>query len=261
VILQVAIPNSLNPVWLECTSSLLPAGYLGDFTKNRHVLVTTPNGGYLTKTPMYNNPEWNRLSGVYEFKIDPQGNAELSSKVQMEGNIAEKMLSIKSGLDTRQQRDYFNQNSPVSGLIIQNYSLETDRLDSMPKAELNYDGIVQKFVQTTAKRVILKSFIKKISEDQLANNCLYQVDEYLIELPEVFQSDDSLDDLNYQGDFGTISVKHSLDGKILKISRSIAIKIPENTDKEVKSELLKKINSMTSKTYFFTKPITSSFNE
>jgi hypothetical protein len=261
VILQVPMPNSLNPVWLECTSSLLPAGYLGDFTKNRNVLVTTPTGGYLTKTPMYDNPEWNRIKAIHEFKIDPQGNAELSSKVEMEGNIAEKMLSIKSGLDTRQQRDYFNQNSPVSGLIIQNYSLETGRLDSLPTAQLSYDGIVQKFVQSTAKRVILKSFMKKISEDQLTNNCLYQDDEYLIELPEVFQSDDLLEDLSYEDDFANISLIHSLDGKTLKISRSIAIKIPENTDKEVKDELLKKINAMTSKAYFFTKPTMSSFNE
>lgn len=261
VILQVSMPNSPSPLWLECTSSLLPAGYLGDFTKNRHVLVVTPLGGYLTKTPTYDTPAWNRAIGIHQFKIDSQGNAEISSNVKMEGSLAEKMLMIKSGLDTRQQQDYFNKNSPVSGLIIQNYSLETDRRDSLPKAELNYDGIVQKFVQTTTKRIILKSFINKITEEQLANNCLNQEDEYLIELPEVFQPDELLEDLNYEDEYGTVKISHTLTGQNLKIARSISISLPEDSGPETKKELVKKINSMTSKNYFFNKPSISSLNE
>lgn len=261
VILQVLIPTSVNPVWLECTSSLLPAGYLGGFTKNRHVLVSTTMGGYLTKTPAYNNPDWNRLKGVYKLKIDPQGNASIKSSITMDGNLAEKMLRIKSGLDARQQRDYFNKNSMVSGLIIENYSLETNKWDSLPKAVLNYEGIVQKFIQTTAKRLVFKSFINKITEEQLSNNCLYQEDEYLIELPEVFKSEESLENLDYEDGYCTLKLVHHLEGKNLKITRSISIRLPEDSDPESKKELIKKINSMTVKNYFFNKPTINIPNE
>ena len=49
------IPNKNNDVWLECTSQTLPFGFLGDFTDDRNVLVITPNGGEIKRTPCYKN--------------------------------------------------------------------------------------------------------------------------------------------------------------------------------------------------------------
>jgi len=51
VILQVPLPH--DTVWLECTSSELPAGYLSDFTQNRDVLVLAEKGGRIVRTPHY----------------------------------------------------------------------------------------------------------------------------------------------------------------------------------------------------------------
>ncbi|MFD0993487.1 DUF3857 domain-containing transglutaminase family protein [Tenacibaculum geojense] len=49
------IPNNGNDIWLECTSQTIPFGFLGDFTHDRNVLVVTPNGGIIKKTPSYLN--------------------------------------------------------------------------------------------------------------------------------------------------------------------------------------------------------------
>ncbi len=51
VILQV--PLKEDTVWLECTSSELPAGFLGNFTQNRKVLVLSEKGGKIVRTPGY----------------------------------------------------------------------------------------------------------------------------------------------------------------------------------------------------------------
>ncbi|WP_431109753.1 DUF3857 domain-containing protein [Winogradskyella poriferorum] len=49
------IPNNENELWLECTSQTLPFGFLSDFTDDRDVLVITPNGGEIKRTPSYKN--------------------------------------------------------------------------------------------------------------------------------------------------------------------------------------------------------------
>lgn len=51
------IPNNGNDVWLECTNQTIPFGFLGDFTDNRDVLVITPEGGVIKRTPAYINED------------------------------------------------------------------------------------------------------------------------------------------------------------------------------------------------------------
>ncbi|TDQ22735.1 DUF3857 domain-containing protein [Tenacibaculum caenipelagi] len=56
------IPNNGNDLWLECTSQIIPFGFLGDFTDDRDVLVITPEGGIIKKTPAYINEDNLQLS-------------------------------------------------------------------------------------------------------------------------------------------------------------------------------------------------------
>lgn len=251
VILQV--PTDKDPIWLECTSNLLPAGFLGEFTRDRHVLVTKGGGGYLTKTPAYDTEEWNLIQSQSKVIIDSLGNANISAKQQLFGNFTEEMLSVKNALDERQQRDFLNRNSTISGLIVQDYTIEILNQDSLPKSEITYEGVVQKFSQTTSKRVVLRAFLGKLGPDHLANRALKQVDEYEIELPEAWHPD---------GEFPAVSVKEenfegtllvNLEGNTLHVRREISIKLAEKLKKEQEIELLKKINKAFDRTIFLSK--------
>lgn len=249
VILQV--PTDAQPIWLECTSTLLPAGYLGDFTKNRHVLVTHEGGGYLTKTPAYNAEHWNLIRSQSKVVVDAQGNARINTKQQFLGNFAEEMLYVKSKLDERQQRDYLNRNSAVSGLIVEDYRIEVTNQDSVPVSEITFEGYLQKFSQATAKRIILRPFLGKLGPDHLANKALNQVDEYEIELPKAWRPEGNLPSVvineeNFKG-----SLEITMEGKSLRVRRELTLKIPENLEKDSETEILRKINNSFDRTVFF----------
>jgi transglutaminase-like putative cysteine protease len=61
-----------NNIWLECTSQTNPFGFLGDFTDDRDVLVITPEGGVIKRTPSYKN-ETNLQTTKATIRLDEKG--------------------------------------------------------------------------------------------------------------------------------------------------------------------------------------------
>ena len=73
-----------DTVWLECTSSTLPAGYLGSFTADREGLLLDENGGHLIHTPVYGIGD-NRLIRTVKGSVDDQGNLQASLQTVYSG--------------------------------------------------------------------------------------------------------------------------------------------------------------------------------
>jgi hypothetical protein len=78
------LPNNGNDVWLECTSQTMPFGFLGDFTEDRNVLVITPEGGIIKRTPAYKN-ENNLQVTKATIRFDAKGNVKAALKRTSEG--------------------------------------------------------------------------------------------------------------------------------------------------------------------------------
>ena len=70
----LCVPMERDTVWLECTSSNGPAGYCGNFTGDRDVLILTEKGGQVVHTPYYSEKD-NRQMRLATVKIDAEGNA------------------------------------------------------------------------------------------------------------------------------------------------------------------------------------------
>ncbi|WP_288369954.1 transglutaminase domain-containing protein [uncultured Algoriphagus sp.] len=252
VILRAEVDE--QPVWLECTSNSLPAGYLGSFTNDRHVLVVTPTGGYLAKTPGYQEDHWNRVENEFHISLDDRGDAQMTMKQHLEGNPAYTATSLSRQLDSRQQRDYFNKYSAISGLIIQDYELKPDHLDSLPIADREVKGIIQKFAQTTAKRLLLKPFFTKIKLEEIGFKNFDLSESYTIDLPSGVGSEFSLMPLEIKEEEYSILIENRLENNQLIVSRKIKVSLSDSQDEEAKKLIVSKINSVGNGAYHFTKP-------
>ena len=72
------IPNNGKDIWLECTSQVMPFGFLGDFTDDRNVLVVTPEGGIIKRTTTFKDEEnYQQTTAEIQLKKDGSLNANL----------------------------------------------------------------------------------------------------------------------------------------------------------------------------------------
>jgi len=88
----VCVPYGRDTIWLECTSQDFPFGYLGSFTENRPVLLLTPGGGVLVRTPASNHRD-NLLSRKGRVELRGLGDATASMVVRRAGNRSETVRS------------------------------------------------------------------------------------------------------------------------------------------------------------------------
>ncbi|MBC6365538.1 DUF3857 domain-containing protein [Algoriphagus sp. AK58] len=251
------VPTDSNPIWLECTSNSLPAGYLGDFTKDRHVLVTTSDGGFLTKTPSYSTDQWNKITTISKLEIDLKGDAKVESRVTQSGNFAEGLLYVKNLKDEREQKEFFSTGFSVPGLVINQLKLGVEPKDSLLLADVVLEGYLQRFVQQTSKRFIIKSFMGKITPSKLDHNFLHQQDQLEIRLPEALLSDGSLPKVEVDEEHlkGTLTV--TLDEDLLLLKRELLIDIPSDWTRSQKLDFVKKVNSAFDRSIFLSKPSTT----
>src|SRR5690606_31974848 len=80
----LAIPNGDEYCWIDCTSRILPFGFVGDFTDNRKVLVMKPEGGEITTTVAYLNED-NELKNKGEIELHADGSIDANVLITTKG--------------------------------------------------------------------------------------------------------------------------------------------------------------------------------
>lgn len=108
----LCVPLEKDTVWLECTSNLYPAGYLGDFTHNREVLVLTENGGQIAYTPHYKQKDC-FLERSIAVDLDLEKSAQnVNWQSEYAGIMAEKALDMATNKPKKAYEDFLNKAVP-----------------------------------------------------------------------------------------------------------------------------------------------------
>jgi transglutaminase-like putative cysteine protease len=98
----LCVPDNKDTIWLECTNQTTPFGYLGSFTADRHVLVITPEGGKLQRTPSYGKNE-NRINTSSEITLNGSGDADVKIKLYRSGILYEGLKAVSEEKDDKRK--------------------------------------------------------------------------------------------------------------------------------------------------------------
>lgn len=119
------LPNEGNDIWLECTSQTAPFGFLGSFTDDRDVLVITPEGGIIKRTPSYTNTSnLQTISATINLLTNGNINAALTRKSY--GTQYGEKYHIKNYTKKELDKYYksnvwdYNNNLDVENVILEN---------------------------------------------------------------------------------------------------------------------------------------------
>lgn len=252
VILQV--PTEQDPIWLECTANDIPAGYLGTFTRDRHVLVTGPDGGYLTKTPSYTEARWNTLSSFNQITLDNSGNATITSRWKFQGVYAAQLAGRITSMNDTDKREYIVSSLSIPGLIVTKSDILNTAKDSIPLSEVSFDGVLQRIAQQTMKRTILRPLMKDIPKEAYQTGRLEQEDIFEFRLPTQLQLETNLD--TYDFDEAGISLKFesTQQDTLLTIKRTLSLNLSEDLEEEEKTNKIKSLSIRANPPIHFIKP-------
>lgn len=112
--------------WLECTSPHHPAGYLGTFTADRDVLLLTPEGGKVVKTPPLQtatNSEVHRL----EVRYEEAGNAKVIDHIRLSGSRQERWRYVGAEKKQAEIEQEFVDGMPLDVIKINHLYLNAAR--------------------------------------------------------------------------------------------------------------------------------------
>lgn len=149
----VCVPLPQDSVWLECTNSFLPAGYLGGFTDDRYALLIEGSESRLVRTPSFEKNE-NVINTNGEAILDPDGNATATFKQSFNGSFYGDYLRMKL-LDEKDRRDAIVRQIEIPNFKISNYSIEENK-KRKPSLTLNLKLDLSNYATTMGSRMILK---------------------------------------------------------------------------------------------------------
>ncbi|MBI3139182.1 MAG: DUF3857 domain-containing protein [Sphingobacteriales bacterium] len=149
----LCVPVSSDTVWLECTSQTLPAGYLGDFTCDRHVLIVDENGGKLIRTPKYamkENLQTRRVKAV----LDEEDNLRVKSETVYGGLQQDNYHDLIHGLSKDKVKEVLHEQLDFATYEVNSFEYKETR-SVLPEVEEKLDITVNNYATLTGKRLFI----------------------------------------------------------------------------------------------------------
>lgn len=219
-----------DSTWVECTSSTLPAGYLGDFTSNRHALLVDENGGTLVKTPAYSEND-NLLIRNISGTLDAGGklHASIETSYQAEQyDMMEKMLHIKT---RDKQLEALKEMLPLSSFDATEISYQEIR-NALPVVRESLTLSIASYASITGKRLFINPNLlsrsgQKLNEREKRKYRIYlrsaytDIDTVRISLPPGFSVESKPENKEILSEFGSYYAHTELSGGSLLYIRKL----------------------------------------
>jgi hypothetical protein len=225
----LAVPFEQDTIWLECTSQTNPFGYLGSFTSDRHVLMTTEGGGKLVKTPTYSAEDNLQLSNI-KVSLDKFGNANAKIKTTYSGLQYENVENQLTE-SPEEQKKWLLRNVDMKKTNITDFSYQHEP-DIIPRITETIEVKSSGYASITGTRLFFEvnpihkqSYIpRKVSNRQSevqATINYTDIDSVFFELPEGYHVEHLPNAVSIENKFGKYSATYQLTEKGLLYVRKL----------------------------------------
>lgn len=182
-------------MWLECTSSTFPAGYIGAGNDGRHTLLITPEGGRLKATPALTGED-NRVVGKTTVTLAEDGAATVVGKLRFAGSRHESFRQRRAYSSRKELEDWFVGQSNLPAPVLESLDIQT--APDAPEAVCRYRAASARFASKAGRRLFiplnairpLNSVPEKMEERRYpirGDEAFTEVDTVVFHLPEGFQ--------------------------------------------------------------------------
>lgn len=220
-----------DSVWLECTSSTLPPGYLSNFTADRDALLLDEQGGHIVHTPVYGIRE-NRLDRLLKGSIDDQGNLAATLRTDYSGleqDVPESMIDrlSKKELQEQKRQQLGLPNCTISKLR------DSATPGAIPSLDETMELSVDMFATMAGNRLLITPgvFMKRSTRLTESLNrktavelrtSVAESDSVVLRLPADWSPEGSLPAGNYSCALGSYHIRSSFEGGVLTLRCSFS---------------------------------------
>ncbi|MBX2872749.1 MAG: DUF3857 domain-containing protein [Saprospiraceae bacterium] len=222
--------------WLECTSPNFPPNYLGSRNSDRNVMLVTPDGGKLVKTPSL-KAEDNQDNHKSVILLKPDGSAEVAVDIYASGSSHETYRGIQSGLSNEEKEKWLTKISDLPSFTIQAFSIEPSKMK--PEVKVHYNLMVSRYAAKAGKRLFvplnainnwdyIPPALKERKHHVFRENAFWDRDEIILDIPEGYQIESvPVEEKRVEAPIGYYDVKVFQRGKQLVMNREIKLESGE----------------------------------
>jgi hypothetical protein len=193
----LCVPLQKDTIWLECTSQTQPCGYLGKFVEGRQVLLITPKGGKLCRTPLLTSAQ-NLQFRTAEVQISPDGSMQSAVKTAYSGyqydNVSSRFEESKED-----QKKELLEDIAIPGLVINSFGYDV-RKEKIPEVTESLTMASAKYATKTGTRLFIplnmlnqrKSFPSKVDNRKMPivqKYSYHDKDSVVFLLPDGYQAE------------------------------------------------------------------------
>jgi len=226
----LCIPMKKDSVWLECTSNVMPAGYLGDFTYNRPALLIDETGGTIVRTPNYRKNENLQVRNV-EAIVEDNGNLKARSLTRYTGLQQDALQGLVRGGSRdnimKAMRGRFD--LPTYDVVDVQFKEEPGRVPALSET---IDLTVTGYAQASGKRLFVVPNVLTRSGVKLATDSARNFDieldyDYLdtdtvtMRVPDGYEVENMPKPVTVQSKFGAYSNAFAFDNNMITYTRIV----------------------------------------
>ena len=223
-----------NDIWLECTSQTVPFGFLGDFTDDRDVLVITPEGGVIKRTPSYKN-ETNLQTTKATIRLDKKGTIQatlerISKGLQFANKYSYERYPKEELIKHYKSKDWsYNNNLEVESVKLKNDKEQVVFTEDFSISIEDYATVTDEEILFRVNFFNKNSFIPKRYRNRKLplqiSRGFKDEDDSIIEIPKGYQVETLFEDKSIINKFGMYQISiDKIDEHHIKYKRTLFIK-------------------------------------